>query len=59
MRRRGGPGLLFIIYLVVGVFVAADHSYIHHHSIGQIVSTLLAIVLWPLILLFNVNLHIH
>ena len=43
----------------VGVFVAADHNYIHHHSIGQIVSTLLAIVLWPLILLFNVNLHIH
>ena len=59
MRRRGGPGLLFIIYLVVGVFVAADHNYIHHHSIGQIVSTLLAIVLWPLIPLFNVNLHIH
>ncbi len=59
MRRRGGPGLLFIIYLVVGVFVAADHNYIHHHSIGQIVSTLLAILLWPLILLFDVNLHIH
>ncbi|HEX3563627.1 MAG TPA: hypothetical protein VHU24_12385 [Solirubrobacterales bacterium] len=59
MRRRGGPGLLTIIYLFVGVFVAGDHNYIHHGTIGQVVSTLLAILLWPLILLFHVNLHIH
>jgi hypothetical protein len=58
MNRRNGPGLLTIIYLIVGVFVAADHNYIHHHSLGQVVSTLLAIVLWPLILIFGVNLHI-
>jgi hypothetical protein len=30
MRRRGGPGLLTVIYLLVGVFVAGDHNYIHH-----------------------------
>jgi hypothetical protein len=59
MRRRGGPSLLTFIYLVVGVFVASDHNYIHHGTIGQVVSTLLAILLWPLILLFHVNLHIH
>ena len=59
MYRRGGPGLLTIIYLVVGVFVAGDHNYIPHHTIGQIVSALVAILLWPLILLFDVNLHIH
>jgi hypothetical protein len=58
MHRRNGPGLLTIIYLIVGVFVAADHNYIHHHSLGQVVSTLLGIVLWPLILIFGVNLHI-
>ncbi len=58
MDKRGGPGLLTVIYLIVGVFVAGDHNYIHHDSLGQIVSTLLAIVLWPLILLFDVNLHI-
>ncbi len=59
MARRGGPGLLTIIYLVVGVFAAADHNYIHHGSLGQVVSTLLAILLWPLIVFFDVNLHIH
>ena len=38
MYRRGGPGLLTIIYLVVGVFVASDHNYIHHGSVGQVIS---------------------
>jgi hypothetical protein len=57
--RRRGPSLLMIIYLVVGVFVASDHNYIHHGSVGQVVSALAAILLWPLILLFHVNLHIH
>jgi len=40
VHRRGGPGLLTIIYLVVGIFVAGDHNYIHHHTIGQIVCPL-------------------
>ena len=59
MRRRGGPGLLGIIYFFVGVFVASDHNYIHHGSLGQVASAVLAIVLWPLVLLFHLNLHIH
>jgi hypothetical protein len=59
MYRRGGPGLLTVIYLVIGVFAAGDHNYIHHHTVGQVISALLAIVLWPLVVFFNVNLHIH
>lgn len=59
MYRRGGPGLLTIIYLVIGVFAAGDHNYIQHHNVGQVISALLAIVLWPLVVFFNVNLHIH
>jgi hypothetical protein len=55
---RGGPSLLTIIYLVIGVFAAGDHNYIHHDTVGQVVSALLAIVLWPLILIFDLNLHI-
>jgi hypothetical protein len=57
--RRGGPGLLTFIYLMVGVFAAADHNYIHHNTVGEVVSAVLAILLWPLILLFDLNLHIH
>jgi hypothetical protein len=56
MYRRG-PSLLTIIYLVVGVFAAADHNYIKHDDLGEVISALLAIVLWPLVLL-DVNLHI-
>lgn len=59
MFRRSGPGLLTVIYLVIGVFAAADHNYIHHGTVGQVISTLAAIVLWPLIVFFDVNLHIH
>jgi hypothetical protein len=59
MRRRGGPGLLTIVYFFVGVFVAGDHNYIHHGSLGEVVSAILAIVLWPLVLIFHTNLHIH
>jgi hypothetical protein len=59
VHRRGGPGLLTFIYLAIGVFAAADHNYIHHGTVGQVISALLAILLWPLILLFDVNLHIH
>jgi hypothetical protein len=59
MYRRGGPGLLGFVYLMVGVFVAGDHNYIHHGTVGQVVSAVLAILLWPLILLFHLNLHIH
>jgi hypothetical protein len=57
--RRGGPGLLTIIYLVIGVFAAGDHNYIRHDTVGQVISALLAIVLWPLVVFFDVNLHIH
>jgi hypothetical protein len=55
---RGGPGLLTIIYLVIGVFAAGDHNYIRHDTVGEVVSALLAILLWPLILIFDLNLHI-
>jgi len=57
--RRSGPGLLTAIYLVVGVFAAGDHNYIHHDTVGQVVSALAAILLWPLVVFFDVSLHIH
>jgi len=59
MYRRTGPGLLTFIYLFVGVFVAGDHNYIHHGSVGQVISAFLAILLWPLVALFGLNLHIR
>ena len=49
---RRGPGLLSIIYLIIGAFVAGTNGYFKGVSdIEAIVSALLAIFLWPLVLL--------
>jgi hypothetical protein len=52
------PSLLGIVYLVVGVAVAASHHYFKHlDTIRAIGSAVLAVVLWPL-LLIGIDLHI-
>jgi hypothetical protein len=52
-------GLGGIIYLIVGVILASSHHYFTHVGhLKLIVSALLAIALWPLLLL-GINLHIH
>jgi hypothetical protein len=57
-RSRRGPSLLTIIYLVVGVIVAANHHYFKNiDDVESVISAVLAVVLWPLVLL-DVNLHI-
>jgi hypothetical protein len=56
--RRPRIGLLGLLWIVVGVAVAASHHYFAHLStLRQIVSALLAVLLWPLILL-GIDLHI-
>jgi hypothetical protein len=55
-----GPriSLLGLVYLVVGAVVAATHHYFEHLStVRQVLSAILAVVLWPLVLL-GINLHI-
>jgi hypothetical protein len=57
--RVGRPGLLGIIYLVVGIIVAANKNYLDNvETVERIVSALLAIVLWPL-LFIGVDLHVN
>ena len=49
---------LGLIYLVVGVAVAASHHYFELRDTSQLIlSAILAVVLWPLILL-GIDLHI-
>jgi hypothetical protein len=53
---RSGIGT--VIYLIVGVIVASSHHYLAHaDALKPIVSLLLAIALWPLVLL-GINLHV-
>jgi hypothetical protein len=52
-------GLIPLVWLVVGVIVAATHHYFEHvDTIRQVGSAILAVLLWPLLLL-GIDLHIH
>jgi membrane associated rhomboid family serine protease len=49
---------LGLVYLVIGIAVAATHDYFERlNTIRLILSAVLAIVLWPLVLL-GIDLHI-
>ncbi len=57
MRSRG-PSLLVLVYVIVGVAIAASHHYFNRLGhLRPLVSAVLAIALWPLILL-GIDLHI-
>jgi hypothetical protein len=50
--------LLGLIYVAIGIFLAANKDYFENlDTVKRVVSALLAILLWPL-LLFGINLHI-
>jgi hypothetical protein len=56
--RRLFVGVVFVIYIVIGVVVASGHHYFEHlDALKPIASAFLAVLLWPLIL-FGINLHI-
>ena len=51
--------LITIAYLIVGLIVASNEKYLRElDSARQVISAVLAIVLWPLVLL-GVDLHIE
>ena len=56
--RRGGPSLIAIIYVGVGVAIAATHHYFENvNGWRGVLSAIFAIFLWPLVLL-GIDLHI-
>jgi hypothetical protein len=51
--------LIGIAYLVIGIVVAADRNYFDHlGNIDNIASAVVAVVVWPLILL-GVDITVH
>jgi Mn2+/Fe2+ NRAMP family transporter len=53
------PSFLGLIYVVIGVAVAASYDYFERlNTARQILSALLAIALWPLVLL-GIDLHLR
>ncbi|HEY6651047.1 MAG TPA: hypothetical protein VI276_07520 [Actinomycetota bacterium] len=56
MSRR--MWFLLIVYVVIGVIVAVSHHYFAHlDGVKPIVAGVLAVLLWPLVLI-GVNLHL-
>jgi hypothetical protein len=51
-------GIVFLIYLAIGIFVAWARGYLHLALLKGILSAALAILLWWLALL-GINLHVH
>jgi hypothetical protein len=52
-------GLVGLAYVIVGVAIAAAHHYFAHiGTLKLLVSAVLAVGLWPLVLL-GIDLHIH
>ncbi len=57
MSRTLGA-VLFVIYIIIGVVVAAGHHYFEHlDALKPIASAVLAVLLWPLVL-FGIGLHL-
>jgi hypothetical protein len=55
--RRRNISLLALIWLIVGVVVAVQRGYITVGLLEAILSAILAIILWPLVLL-GISLHL-
>jgi hypothetical protein len=52
MHSRRSMPLVAVVWLVVGCIVAGSHHYFDNlHSIGPIITAVLAVLIWPLILL--------
>lgn len=49
---------VFIIWVIVGLVLAWTHSYITVYVLKIALSAVLAVFLWPLVLL-GVSLHVH
>lgn len=47
-----------IVYLVLGLLVAASQNYFDHlTTIGRVLSAIIAVIIWPL-LLFGIDIRI-
>jgi hypothetical protein len=58
MRRTRGYSLVLLVYVGVGIAVAASHDYFRNvNTAREVFAAVLGIVLWPLILL-GVDLHL-
>jgi hypothetical protein len=57
--RSGLSSIVTLAYVIIGLIVASTHAYLTHlTTIVPILSAILAVLLWPLVLL-GINLHLR
>ena len=56
-RRTRNVSLLVVLWVLIGIVVAAERGYITASLLRVLVSAVLAILLWPLVLL-GISLHV-
>jgi hypothetical protein len=56
--RRGKYSWLYVLWILIGIVVAVERHYITVYLLKLVLSAILAILLWPLVLL-GISLHIH
>jgi hypothetical protein len=58
MRRPRRFSFLLVVYVGVGIAVAASHDYFRNvNTVREVFAAVLGVVLWPLVLL-GVDLHL-
>lgn len=58
LRTRNSISLVFLIYIIIGLVVAYQRSYLPLGLLKAVLSAILAVMLWFLVLL-GVDLHIR
>jgi hypothetical protein len=57
--RRTLSAVLFFIYIIIGLVGAAGHHYFEHlDALKPIASAVIAVLLWPLVLI-GIDLHLE
>ncbi|HEV7824406.1 MAG TPA: hypothetical protein VGP02_05830 [Mycobacteriales bacterium] len=57
MMRRAGASLITLLWVAVGIVVALDHGYNTIRTLSDLLSLVLAVLLWPAVLL-GFDLHV-
>ncbi|MBA3277162.1 MAG: hypothetical protein H0U22_00245 [Geodermatophilaceae bacterium] len=58
MNRRRGVSLFFLIYLAIGVVVALTNGYNTFTNVSEILSFIIAVLLWPAVI-FGADLRVN
>jgi hypothetical protein len=57
MMRRAGASMITLLWVAIGLVVALNHGYDTIENLSDLLSLVLAVLLWPAVLL-DYSLHV-